>query len=74
MAKNPFAQVVKNHWKANFPKQAKELEEAGMLDQAAEEAADRAGRVHEQGTQQGMSWTQAEELATEEWGTPPNAS
>jgi hypothetical protein len=70
---NPFVQTVKHHWKTNFPKEATELEQAGELDREAEAAAERAGRVHEEAKAKGLSWSQAEELATEQWGKPPNS-
>jgi hypothetical protein len=68
---SPFAQLIINHWKANFPKAASRLEQQGQLIQAAERAAELASRANEQALEKGLSWSQAEELSAELWGTPP---
>ena len=63
--------MVANHWLENFPGQAAKLQKAGQLESAAQRAADRAGLVLAQGAEAGVNWDQAHELATQEWGTPP---
>ncbi len=68
-----FAQKIMRHWRENFPKEAAELEQQGRLRQCAEAAAERAGLVREQCAEKELPWTQAEELAVQEWGKPPNA-
>jgi len=68
---SPFAQLIVNHWKANFPKEASRLERDGQLIPAAERAAELASLANEQALAKGLSWSQAEELSVELWGTPP---
>ncbi len=68
---SPFAQLIVNHWKNNFPKRAGALEKAGQLLPAAERAAESASLAMEQALAKGLSWSQAEELSVELWGTPP---
>jgi hypothetical protein len=63
--------MVTTHWKTHFPKEAKALERAGLLESAAEDAARRAGNVISQSLAKGMQYFQTHELATEEWGMPP---
>jgi hypothetical protein len=70
---SPFAQLIVSHWKANFPKEARALEKAGELVPTAERAAKSASIVHEQALERGLSWSQAEELSVELWGTPPSS-
>ena len=69
---SPFVQLIVNHWRNNFPKEAKALELAGQLLPAAERAAELASRANEQALEKGLSWSQAEELSAELWGTPPS--
>lgn len=68
-----FAQDIMRHWKENFPKETLELEKAGLLRKSAEAAAERAGLVLEQCAEKEMRWFEANELAAQEWGKPPNA-
>jgi hypothetical protein len=68
---SPFAQLIMKHWKANFPKEARRLEQQGQLIPAAERAAESASLAHEQALEKGLSWSQAEELSVEAWGNPP---
>jgi len=70
-ASSPFVQLIMNHWKNNFPKEAKALQVAGRLLPAAERAAELASRADEQALEKGLSWSQAEELSAEIWGRPP---
>jgi hypothetical protein len=71
---NPLVSLIIQHWESNFPKEAAELQKLGVLNRSAEKAAERAGLVLEQAAAQGLPATQAEELAVQEWGAPPNAS
>lgn len=68
----PLVGKIIKHWRSNFPKEAAELERHNELLAAAEDAADRASIVLEQCAAKGMAPFEAQELAVEEWGTPPN--
>ena len=69
-----LAARIERHWKENFPKEAAALEQAGKLREYAVKAQDRAALAHEQARENGLSWSQAEELAVQEWGMPPTLS
>ena len=69
---SPLAQMVVSHWRSNFPKEAAELQKAGEFEGMAESAAQRATLAEQQARQRGLSWSQAQELSAELWGTPPN--
>jgi len=66
-----FVQVVLDHWKKNFPKEAERLEKQGTLLEWGEYAAERAAQVHSQAIADGAAYSQAEDLSLSEWGQPP---
>ncbi len=70
MEMSPMALRIRDHWRDNFPERAREIEAAGELEECAARAAERAAGVMEQCLRKGMNWSQAHELATEEWREP----
>ncbi|MGA8595749.1 MAG: hypothetical protein WB676_13615 [Bryobacteraceae bacterium] len=60
-----------NHWRQNFQNEAKALDREGLLEHYAELATERAADVLHQQIAKGLPYHQADELATQEWGTPP---
>ncbi len=68
--KVPFVNRIIQHWRENFPKQARELETQQLLLPNAQRAAEKTAAVMEQCLAKGMGWSQAYELAVQEWGTP----
>lgn len=71
MSLSPAGHLVMNHWKDNFPKEAARLEKQGSLEKWAEYAADRWAKVLSDGLARGASYSEAEEVAVQEWGQPP---